>query len=428
VVGLVDSSASAGIDPRSPRVWHGFGGRVGVGDATTDFQASLLTTTNVNVISDQFKQQITGVVQNTTGNIQAKFQQYQQQINNFSSTQVGSSIEGGVLSAANGQALTEAQIQGGFTAAATAGAVVAGVTLAAAGVVMAPIALLVFGGGEAIGLLVKKLFDIKDIGPIACSEDDHTNYGTVPGDPNWITYQFYVNNNAPPGGWTTPGQHWQPYSNGAFETWARPIVMRAMELPGNCKVLPGALTFRQFAQGLGQSWNARFPNSPVRKIGYVLDDYANDPRLTYGSAFQQQVYAWANDPIQAMIQGMAEEQRDGRDRTIVSAPPLQHPWGISVADPSPGTAPASVDLTGTVLLSGTLPASAQTKVATAAVAAPAALAVGTIVYAYATGKTVDAVFRHLWSVTKGYWDRVTRGASRNPLSLIDRRHRRSRRR
>jgi hypothetical protein len=70
--------------------------------------------------------------------------------------------------------------------------------------------------------------------------------------------------------------------------------------------------------------------------------------------------------------------------------------------------------------------STTTKVATAAVAAPAALALGTVVYAWATGRTIDAVFGHLWSLSKRYWNEVTRGARKNPLPLLEGRRRRRR--
>jgi hypothetical protein len=78
-------------------------------------------------------------------------------------------------------------------------------------------------------------------------------------------------------------------------------------------------------------------------------------------------------------------------------------------------------------IAGKATVSTGSKVATAALVVPAALAVGTIVYAYATGKAVDTVFHHLWSVTQGYWERVMRGARRNPIALMEGRRRRRRR-
>jgi hypothetical protein len=78
-------------------------------------------------------------------------------------------------------------------------------------------------------------------------------------------------------------------------------------------------------------------------------------------------------------------------------------------------------------IAGKSTTSTAAKVATAAVAAPAALAVGTIVYAWATGRAVDTVFWHLWFLSRRTWDRVTRGVRKNPLALMDRRHRMRRR-
>lgn len=72
------------------------------------------------------------------------------------------------------------------------------------------------------------------------------------------------------------------------------------------------------------------------------------------------------------------------------------------------------------ILGTSAPTSTQTKVATAVVAAPAALALGTVVYAWATGRAVDTVFHHLWTVARAGWDHVTRGARENPLALFER--------
>lgn len=304
----------------------------------------------------------------------------------------------GAEAAIKGQPLTEAQVQSGFALGASGALMVAGVSATAALAIMAPIAAVVFGGGELIGLAIQKAFGITNHGVIACSSDDPTKYGSDPTDPKWLKVVGIGSTIATPGGPTVV----QPATDGSFERWARPVIRVALELSANCKPIPGAKTWRDFANGLISVWNAMAaPGSPMRTIGYVWEKCVADPSVTFGSAAQSQCYAQAYDPVQVMIQSAFMEQYDNLDRTNVVAPAIAHPWAIQVADPKGIATPFGNP-------SSTKSVTPATTVATAAVAAPAAIAVGTVVYAWATGRAVESVFGQLWSVTRRYWRYVTK--------------------
>jgi hypothetical protein len=70
----------------------------------------------------------------------------------------------------------------------------------------------------------------------------------------------------------------------------------------------------------------------------------------------------------------------------------------------------------------TAPSTAPKKAATVVVAAPATIALGTLLYAWATGRSADAVLQHLWSGTKSFFRRVAGETAlrENPISLLER--------
>jgi hypothetical protein len=364
----------------------------GFGDATADFQASLYTSTDPAAIKAGLQTQL------------ASNPAVARVISSYDQAQTNALIVGGTVKAVTGQgSQDEQEAQAAFAGAAIAGAVIGGMTVAAAAAAVAPLALIAWGGGYAIGQLIQNALGIKNRGPVACSKDDPTKYAESPGSPGWITFQDYVNSNGPPPqGWTDQGQHWSPATDGPFERWARPIIVRAFELSANCKPLPGVQTWRQFADGLLSVWNAQFPGAPKRTISEVMPG----SEVIYGSDAQKTYYALRNDPIQWFLQGRGVAQVDPSDRSQVVAGELQQPWFIQVADPSPTSVKS--------------PTSTASKVATVAVAAPFALTLGTIAYAWVMGRSVDTVFSHLWMATKIFVRHVAGEARANPLELFER--------
>lgn len=326
----------------------------------------------------------------------------------------------GIQAAIAGNQLTDAQVQSGFALGASAALVAAGVSVASALSIVAPMAAVVFGGGYAIGQAIMAVLGIHNAGAIACSSDDPTKYGDDPTSPNWITFQSYVDSNGPPpDGWPNGDnvpKHWLPYTNGSFENWARPIIQVAFELAANCKPIPGAKTWRDFANGLIATWNTAAPaGSPTRKIGYALDEQTG---ATYGSGLQLLVYRFANDPVQWLMQGGFGEQHLESDRTQVVAGALPHPWVIEVADPplapvtqtpqrviqirlplmnltsDKASAPISSSSSGSL--------STGVKVALGVGIGVGAIALGTAGYALYTRQPVQAVAGHAWLKVKRF--------------------------
>jgi hypothetical protein len=246
----------------------------------------------------------------------------------------------GMQAAIHGQTLTDTQIQSGFAMGAAGALIATGVAAGTALAVVAPMAAVCFGGGYAIGQAIQALLGIHNAGAIACSNDDPTKYGSDPSDPRWITFQSYVDSNGPPpNGWQESGPHWLPYTTGSFENWARPILRVVFELGANCKPIPGAKTYRDFANGLLATWNGAAPaGSPMRKIGSVLQEHGTDADVTYGSQKQRLIYRFANDPVQWFLRGAFGAQRAVTDRATLVASMIAPPWIFSVADPPPAPA------------------------------------------------------------------------------------------
>ena len=223
-----------------------------------------------------------------------------------------SSAAGGALSVVSGNQPSDAQIQAGFAVgSALAMAAATGMSISAAMPVMAPIALVVFGGGYALGALVQSALGIHNMGVIACTDEDTTN-GSSPSDPRWKNYAVE---------W--PG--WAPASSGTFETWARPILIRASELLLNCKPVPGAANtghkdadFAAWQAALVAQWNGYFPGVATRTI--AID---TSPRSCCGPGSTE------GDPIQQMIWSFRRNAQG-------------NPTSIEVANPTPAQAAALI--------------------------------------------------------------------------------------
>jgi hypothetical protein len=144
----------------------------------------------------------------------------------------------GIQAVAGGGSLSPSEIQGGF-ALASAGALAlgAGMSLSAAMPIMLPIAAVVFGGGVEISSLLRSVLKISDANTsqiYACTPGDTSN-GSSPSDPKWkraYTPSLYDE-------YSVGSPNWHPATSGKFETWARPILMRAEDGYLNCQPPPG---------------------------------------------------------------------------------------------------------------------------------------------------------------------------------------------
>lgn len=254
----------------------------------------------------------------------------------------------GIQAVTSGQSMSPDAIQGGF-ALASAGALAlgAGMSLTAAVPVMAPIAAVVFAGGAGISDLMRSVFHISDANTsqiYACTPSDTSN-GTSPSDPKWkrgfspSLYDGYGQGQPPT---------WQPATSGKFETWARPILMRAEDGYLNCAPPPGVQQISaddlQKAVSAGdlsgvgklndyydalwqlgaiKAWNDSNPGAPTRSV-------ALDPTIPYGDPR-------GNDVIQKMLWRFRRTLTQYAQQYASGAP-----IAVQVADPSP--APKLIDL------------------------------------------------------------------------------------
>jgi hypothetical protein len=245
----------------------------------------------------------------------------------------------GIQSVASGGTLSKSQIQSGLgLAAAGALSLSSGMALSAAMPIMLPLAAVLFASGAAIDALIKGALGIGMGSNWACDPRDKTQYGDSPSDPKWrhtLSPSLYDN-------WTGNAPYsWKPATNGKFETWARPILMLANDIAGNCHAVPGVkptnpdtikhayetgstvdwqkeaqLNRAKWEQGLIKVWNDSNPGAPMRTIKQDIKLGMNDPKLF--------------DPIQDML---------WRFRRILPQYASQLkgniPISIQVADPSP---------------------------------------------------------------------------------------------
>lgn len=289
-------------------------------------------------------------------------QQFQSDLDAAASPDVQAQVKADTQSAAqaavSGKPLTDDQIRGAFVAAATGAAVIAGVSATVAAGVFAPIAVVVFGGGYLAGEAIKTIFHITNHSPIACSPDDHTQYGTDPSDPKWKSYEKdYVPVLLKPYG----GGTWQPYSSGSFENWARPALLHLYDLQANCKAPPNVATdlgTYQFLLGMVNAWNAQFPTAPMRTITSIYDD--KDPS-TFTAADWDRVV----DPIQWALLKFAISQ--GKTKPGVT---------LQVADP---------------------PAPSKTTVAGAGASLALGGLAGGLLFAWVSGTAANVVFDSAWA-------------------------------
>jgi hypothetical protein len=366
---------------------------VGFGDATSDFQSSLYTSTDPSAIKAGLQAQVAS--NPTVANA----------VSSYDQAQTDAAITTGAVAAVSGSGSSDEQTaQAAFAGAAIAGGVLGGMTIAAAAAAVAPLALIAWGGGYALGELITSALGIKNRGPIACTSDDPYKNADNPSSPGWFTFQDYVDSNAPPpNGWPDVGQHWVPATDGPFERWARPVIMRAFELSANCKPIPGVQTWRQFADGLIAVWNAQFPNAPMRTIAQAPPS----PDATYGSLAQQADYRLANDPVQWFLRGRGEQQVNQANRAQVFAPALASS-SIQVADPTP----ASLGTTHTIHLPQVLATASAKAAASSGMSTGAKVAVGAavVVGGALVGSGIYALVKHkpVGRVWSDAWRKVRR--------------------
>lgn len=308
-----------------------------------------------------------------------QLQELQTKINAAAQVDVSGGTRAGILKAASGNQPSESEIGSAFATAAVIAAAAGGASLAAVAPILAPMALVVFGGGPLLGQAVDKLLGIanNNATPRACSEEDPTQYGQKPGDAGWRTYGSYY------GGW-------QPFTNGSFETWVRRIVMRSTELVANCKSIPGAANIGQFSAALVKTWNDHAaPGTPLRTIPWYLDTESRDPTAE-------------GDPVQQLIRNIFSTYApDGR------ASGLQpHPWSIQVADIPAHAIVIPIHFGG----GGGRTATSATATATSSTASKVLLGTaivgggtlaGAAIYAWMKHRALSSVLDQMWKATGG---------------------------
>ncbi len=301
----------------------------------------------------------------------------------------------GAQAAANGQKISKEQIEGGFMAAATAAAVIGGAQVPVAGPFIALAALLVFGGGELVEKAMRAIFG-PDSTPISCSDRDKSLYGSDPSDPNWRPYGV--------------GQEqWLPISDGAFERWARPILISTFEKVQNCKPVPGIVrddpsSFCRFYAGMIASWNAMFPGAPRRTV---------DPASIFLRSFKNLKYEklmcpgtdcltripdnkWTSANWVPKDPGWRMQQRYANDPIAVMSAALYRCPELT------GMIPPATKYDAQFILSEFLPLSVavpQTTVQKVLKIAVPAVAVAPFAYAWLTGKSVESVLSSAWRST-----------------------------
>lgn len=247
----------------------------------------------------------------------------------------------GMQSVASGDAMSPDQIRGGFALAASGAlALGAGMSLSAAMPIMLPIAAIVFAGGAGIEAVLKHIFGINAANTsqvYACSSNDNTN-GTSPTDPKWKRAwhpSLYdgADYHSPP--------NWHPATSGKFESWARPLLIRALDMSGNCQPVPGAQQVdpgqlqkaidggdlsgvgrladyytAMWQLGLIKAWNESNPGAPMRTITL-------DTSIPYGDLR-------GHDPVQEMLWRFRRVLTRYQSQLAANAP-----ISIQVADPGP---------------------------------------------------------------------------------------------
>lgn len=360
-------------------------------------------------------QGIQSQVGQAAGAVKTAYQGYASQIQTIENYPGASEAASGMITAASGGTPSDAEIQGGFTVVACAAAVALGTTATVAAACVAPMAAVVFGAGYALGDLLCSVFGWGK--PIPCGGDNGQFMGTDPSDPKWETYMGF---NGPmrgqpmgrysaaqagnvaqmksvagnPDGAPADWPFWMPYTRGAFENWARPLIIHAEELWANCKAVPPDNTATSFLKGLVGAWNAQAQtNGPVaiREISLVglgstpLDVQARAlSNTTFQTSFRPPLYwqlmAWGGDPVQMLMEQVSAEQGAN--------------ISIRVANSTPAAAAAPAAPLGTT---------GKVVVGTAAVGGAALI--GTAVYALAKGQAVETVLKAGWFSLKGWFSR-----------------------
>jgi hypothetical protein len=385
------------------------------GQATAQFDGLVNSAQPVAAL----QQQVQGAINSATGAAKTAMQGYAGELQQVANYPGASEAAAGMLTAANGGTPTQTQIAGGLTVAATVGAVALGATAATAAAVVAPICAVVWGAGYAIGAFVQNIFGITNSGPAACSPQDTDKRGVDPSDLNWHSYMGYAGPEiGQPWGPYAPTQassvqaaraiaggatgapvnwpYWMPYTRGAFENWARPLIIHAEELWMNCKMVPPDNTATTLLKGLVGAWNAQNAGAPKRTLNIAgLGPTPLDGQITalsntsFPTSFRPPLYwqlqAWQADPIQTLLGQVSDEQ--GGNIAITIADPAPTPGGAGG-----GAAAATSTSTAAKVAVGTL------------VVGGAALT-GTAVYAFAKGQALSTVLQAGWTGLKGWFVR-----------------------
>lgn len=373
------------------------------GSASAAFQQITNSAQPLAALGQQAQAQIGQV----TGQVKQAWQGYANEIQTVANYPGASAAAAGMITAANGGTPSDTEIQGAFTVGATTGAILLGATATAAAAVVAPMCAVVWGAGYALEDLIKKIFGITNQGPIHCGAGDTTQYASGPGQPGWITYKANGNfSTADPTGespqgtvatdGTKPLPGWLPYTRGAFENWARPLIIKAEELWANCKTVPPDNTATTFLKGLVGMWNAQAKSTgPVSTRQICLAGLGSTPldgqiaalsSTSFPTATRPALYwqlmAWQGDPVQVLLGQVSNEQGGN--------------IAITVANPTP-TSTASTTAAGQT--------TTLHKVAVGTAAVGGAALIGTAVYALAKGQAVETVLKAGWFSLKGWFSR-----------------------
>ena len=269
------------------------------------------------------------------------------QLNTYASdanlTSMAAGAAGGIAAATQGKAPTDAQVESIATGVATAAAVVAGVAASVAGAAIAPLAVVVFGAGTLIGAGIKKVFHITNCGITSGAYCDG-RAAKHPGEPGYLSYGQLIAGKMSGGVLdpNAPAVPWTPYTHGAFETAMRPVVMKIIEVYGNCGALPGVKDERIALQGLVNFWNAHAPpGTPMRAITSVVDDLNAKYPNGASAALNAQALLQVRDPIQHMMFVLFDTVQAINCRETYTGAPW--PWHLMVADiPVAAAPPVSV--------------------------------------------------------------------------------------
>lgn len=306
---------------------------------------------------------------------------------------------------------SEVQAAAAVSAAASAISPIAGAAMAAASTVILGAETLMRSFFDALGLYDHPR-QVQECGLIARGS---VPYG--PDDPNWLhldtptalhNYLYRPNQGNVAYDWGSPSDSTKA---GLYQEWLlaslgilNPSDPNAQGIEMTVGVAPD---FERYFAALLKNdlerWANCNPYIPPRQLLFAAQMAWNQAHVPPTVSFQPR--DWPPDPSTSLVSSLLGNMGDPT-LNGVRAPPL---------DVNTMSAPSTSAGTST----------AAKKAATAVVVAPATIALGTLLYAWATGRSADAVLQHLWSGTKSFFRRVVGdvehvGFRENPLSLFER--------